>query len=365
MPTPVVVPARTPAPAPPSAAGTARPAGGVEAPDHPILGAAPAAPAAAPTRAPRPESAVPPTPPKAKASVSVGYVLVPFVVTDRKGRPVRDLAAKDVTLLCDGEPVAIDFVERSDDAPVSFTILLDGSGSMGLVGKIDGARMAIRALLANRQPHDDYALYVFAEGEVREVVPFTEDPSRVVAAVDRVKPWGKTAFYDALAAMPERSLLGKNGARAIILLTDGLDNASTLTRDELTKLLEGIEVPVYPLGLRSPGLPATPVSGAGSEKLVNIDVLDHVARISGGRLSVVDDPSELPAAVLGIEKDLRAQYLIGFAPTGKGPVKYRSLTLKLAGPARPVRVRAGYRGTEPPGRGSSRPDGKGRRKESS
>ena len=50
----------------------------------------------------------------------------------------------------------------------------------------------------------------------------------------------------------------------------------------------------------------------------------------------------------GIEKVLRAQYLIGFPPTGKGAVKYRRISLELAGRVRSVRVRAGYRGTEPP-----------------
>jgi hypothetical protein len=53
-------------------------------------------------------------------------------------------------------------------------------------------------------------------------------------------------------------------------------------------------------------------------------------------------------AVSHIEDDLRAQYLIGFAPTGKGAVKYRTISLKLTGRARAVRVRAGYLGTEPP-----------------
>ena len=102
------------------------------------------------------------------SSVSVGYVMVPFVLTDLKGRPVADLREKDVTLLVDGQPVADGPLLRSDDAPVSFTILLDGSGSMGLVGKMEGARAAVRALVQQRLPGDDFALYVFAAGAVRE-----------------------------------------------------------------------------------------------------------------------------------------------------------------------------------------------------
>jgi len=285
----------------------------------------------------------------------VGYVLVPFVVTDRKGRPVPGLEEDDVTLLSDGVPVAYDLFQGSADAPVSYAVLLDGSGSMGLAGKMEGARAAIRALAASRVPGDDFALFVFAEGEVREVVPFTEDPSRIVAAARRVKPWGKTAFRDALARMPEASLRGKNGSRAIVLLSDGIDNDSEISEEELAKLMEGVEVPVFPLGLRSPGALTRPLPGTTLEWMLNIDVLAQIARITGGRMAVVDDPALLPDRILDIQKDLRSQYLIGFSPTGQGPVRYRRLTLRVAGAARPVRVRAGYRGSDPPAFGTRRP----------
>jgi Ca-activated chloride channel family protein len=281
-------------------------------------------------------------------------VLVPFVVTDRKGRPVPNLKEKDVTLLADGIPVNWDLFQGSADAPVSYAVLLDGSGSMGLAGKMEGARAAIEALAATRVPGDDYALFVFAEGEVREVVPFTEDAEAIVTAARLVKPWGKTAFRDALARMPEKSLQGKNGSRAIVLLSDGIDNDSEITETELSKLMEGVEVPVFPLGIRSPGALMKPLPGMTVEWMLNLDVLSQVARITGGRIAVVDDPSLLPARILDIQKDLRSQYLIGFSPTGTGPVRYRRLTLRVAGPARPVRVRAGYRGSDPPALGPRR-----------
>lgn len=337
-PTPTRTPTPTPTPRP-----TTPPAAALPAPTP--------RPTVPPTKAPR----AAPTPPHAAADVSVGYVLVPFVVTDRKGRPVPGLKKEDVTLLSDGVPVAYDLFEGSADAPVSYAVLLDGSGSMGLAGKMEGARSAIEALVAMRVPGDDYALFVFAEGEVREVVPFTEDGGRVVMAARDVKPWGKTAFRDALAVMPEKSLAGRNGSRAIVLLSDGIDNDSEIGEAELSKLMEGVEVPVFPVGIRSPGGVPRPRSGPSLEWGLNVDALEHVARITGGRMAVVDDPKLLPRNILDIQKDLRSQYLIGFAPTGRGPVRYRRLTLRVAGPARPVRVRAGYRGTDPPAFGTLRP----------
>ncbi|MFN7989133.1 MAG: VWA domain-containing protein [Thermoanaerobaculia bacterium] len=334
-PTPTRTPTRTPTPAP-------RPVA--------TAGTLPSPPAPTRTPAPRPAR----TPARASADVSVGYVLVPFVVTDRKGRPVANLKEGDVTLLADGVPVAWDLFQGSSDAPVSYAILLDGSGSMGLAGKMEGARAAIEAIASSRVSGDDFALYVFAEGEVREVVPFTEDAGQIVAAARQVKPWGKTAFRDALARMPEKSLQGKNGSRAIVLLSDGIDNDSEISEAELSKLMEGVEIPVFPLGIRSPGALMRPLPGMTVEWLLNLDVLAHVARITGGRMAVVDDPALLPERILDIQRDLRSQYLIGFSPTGNGPVRYRRLTLRVAGPARPVRVRAGYRGTDPPAHGPSR-----------
>ena len=285
------------------------------------------------------------TPPKS-AAVSVGYVLVPVVVTDEKGRALSGLAERDFTLAVDGRAVALDLFAASDDAPVSFTILLDGSGSMGLAGKMEGARAALEALVGLAHPGDDFSLHVFSEGAIREVVPFTMDGDQVVRAAAAVKPWGKTAFFDALVKMPDRTLLGKNGSRAIVLLTDGIDNASLLTREKTEEILQGVDVPVYPIGLRTGGLPASP--GEPGERDVDVDLLRRIAFETGGRFALVEDPGRLSGAVKEIEKDLRSQYLLGFTPTGVGPVKYRSFSLVISKRIGTYRARSGYRGTEPP-----------------
>jgi Ca-activated chloride channel homolog len=282
--------------------------------------------------------------------VSVSYVMVPFTVLSGKGVPIVDLKQKEVSLLVDGKKVRTDLFEQSRNAPVSWTILLDGSGSMALAGKIDSAKAAINALTARRREGDDFALFVFdSEGHANELVPFTENPAAITRALDVVKPWGKTAFFDALAEMPERSELGRNPTRAIILLSDGIDNASRMTRATIEKRMEGVSIPIYAFGLREPGeARAMRVAAPISEEMANIDVLEELAFASGGRLFIGNRPETLASAMDGIESVLRAQYLIGFPPTGKGGVKYRRISLELAGRVRSVRVRAGYRGTEPP-----------------
>ena len=279
--------------------------------------------------------------------VSVSYVMIPFTALSSNGAPITNLKEKDVSLLVDDQPVATDMFEMAFNAPVSWTILLDGSGSMGLAGKIEAAKAAINALTARRRPGDDFALYVFdSEGHANELVPFTENPSAITRALDIVKPWGKTAFFDALAEMPARTDLGRNSSRAIILLSDGIDNNSKLTREQIQKRLEAVAIPIYAFGLREPAerkkIPAL------TEEMANIDLLEELTSATGGQLFVGNQPEQLAQAMDGIERALRAQYLIGFSPTGKGTVKYRRISLKLAGRVRSVRVRAGYRGTEPP-----------------
>ncbi len=284
--------------------------------------------------------------------VAVNYVMVPFTVLGGKGAPITDLKSKEVQLMVDGSPVKTDMFEMSFNAPVSWTILLDGSGSMALAGKIDAAKAVINAIIARRRKDDDFALYVFdSEGHAHDLVPWTENPSAIARALDTIKPWGRTAFFDALSEMPARSELGRNPTRAIILLSDGIDNASKLTRAEIEKRLEGVAIPIYAFGLREPGAPAArrkrevePVS----EETWNLDLLGELAAATGGRLVIGNRPEVVAAAMDSIEKSLRAQYLLGFSPTGKGAVKYRRISLKLAGRVRTVRVRAGYRGTEPP-----------------
>lgn len=278
-------------------------------------------------------------------TVSVGYVIIPFTAVGPKNMPITDLRAGEVSLFVDGQRVRSDMFEKSANAPVSFTILIDASGSMALAGKMDAARAAIGALIAHRRPDDDFSLWMFAESDARELVPFTSNPNQISNALTWIKPYGKTAFFDALAQMPDRSRLGKNPSRAIILLSDGIDNASKLTRTDIAHRLQGESVPIYPLGIRDPH----ELKNGKSEELSDIGVLDEVATLTGGKLQLGTEPQQIASAVANIEKDLRAQYLVGFAPTGKGEVQYRRISLKVARRVvRTVRVRAGYLGTAPP-----------------
>jgi hypothetical protein len=124
-------------------------------------------------------------------------------------------------------------------------------------------------------------------------------------------------------------------------------------------------VPIFPLALRpylSPAARRDPV-GRVAEELSDIELLQEIADETGGKMFLGTKPEHFAQAVSGLDQALRAQYLIGFPPTGKGAVKYRRITLKVAGRTRSVRVRAGYKGTEPPVLTASRSRTKSKRNE--
>lgn len=279
--------------------------------------------------------------------VAVNYVIVPFVIFNQNGRPITNLQRRQFELLVDGQPVATDLFDRSTRNSVSFTILLDGSGSMALGNKLEGARRALTTLIRRGRPGDDYSLYVFSAGEVRREVEFTTDGNRILEAVDEVEPFGKTALFDAILQIPDETILGQNGVRAIVLLTDGLDNASNIDRPRLQRALEGLSVPVYPLGLRT--LASIEAERKQNrEATLDLAVLAGLAGASGGRMAITSGLDSLDDAIGDILNELRSQYVVGFRPSGKDGVRYRSFSLTLNRSIGSVRIRAGYRGTAPP-----------------
>lgn len=278
-------------------------------------------------------------------SIAVGYVIAPIAVTDRRGRAIRGVQETDIRLFVDGKEVATDMFEPVENAPVSFAILVDASGSMGLAGKMIGARIAIANLLGMRRPGDEFALFSFHSDRIEELVPFTKEPDRVLREMRRIKPYGKTAFFDALAVMPERTFLGSNGAKCVVLLTDGLDNASSLNREQLESILQGVSVPVYPLTIR---FPLDPSKAQTDEHGLDLMALRRISEVSGGRMTIEADVASLKDAIQELDADLRSQYLLGFSPTGQGDIKYRRFTVRLKRWGWTARLRDGYKGTEPP-----------------
>ncbi|MDQ2869342.1 MAG: VWA domain-containing protein [Acidobacteriota bacterium] len=314
---------------------SATPPAAVSTPGSP---SAPAAPAAAPSRRETPL-------PTYTESAGSEYVLLPVLVFDHKGRFVDGLAKGDFRVNAGGVNVILDTFERDDDAPASFAFLVDTSGSMKIAGKLESAKSAIRHILEGRRSGDDYALFAFAENELSLISEFSPDPSRISRGLTRLEAGGRTALFDAVAATPSRMLAGKNGKRAILLFTDGVDNASKLSVDEMATILQQVSIPVYAVGMKNAAFDR--LSDAERKDLA-LDNLNLLAYTSGGQLFLANGEEDLRPIAAKINTEVRKQYLLGFAPSGQGELKYRVVVVSVTKPGKwVVRTRRGYRGTVP------------------
>ncbi len=289
----------------------------------------------------------PEEPPTFNESAGAEYVMLPVLVTDKKGRFADGLRKEDFVLRVGDTRVPVDTFDRDESAPVSFAFLVDTSGSMGVAKKLDNAKSAIRSIVRARLPGDDFALFAFSEGEVRMVADFSPDPAALLESLGDLEASGQTALFDAVAATPERMMKGRNNKRAILLFTDGVDNASELTVEKMAELLQRVSVPVYPIGMKNSGFDA--LSEKERQEL-SVDNLQMLAASSGGRLHLVSGDDDLRPLAARISAEVRQQYLLGFAPSGRGDIKYRVVAVSVVKPGSwVVRTRRGYRGTAPGG----------------
>lgn len=279
------------------------------------------------------------------ATASTEYVNLPVVVRDRKGQFVDDMKRSDFHLWVDGSPVAIESFEKHDGAPVSFAILLDVSGSMRIADKLEHAKDAVRHLIRLRKPGDDFALFVFSDDQVRVVSEFSSDPGPLLRQLFYLKPEGKTALYDAVIQTANELLAGKNLKKAILLFTDGVDNASQFTEKDLRDVMENESVPVYAIGMKNA---AFDVLTEQQRKELSVAALDLLATASGGRMFLVSGEDNLHPVSEAIDSELRRQYVLGFEPSGEGEIRYRPIVVTVkGGGTRVVRARKGYRGSAP------------------
>lgn len=278
-------------------------------------------------------------------SVGTEYVLLPVLVFDKKGRFVDGLEKKDFRVRVQGVSVDVDTFERDENAPLSFAFLLDTSGSMRIAGKLETAKNAIRNIIRNRKPGDDFALFAFSEGEVRLIADFSSDPARLLRELWDLEASGQTALFDAVAATPSRMTAGRNGKRAILLFTDGVDNASHLTPVEMGEILQQVSIPVYAIGMKNVAFDHLTEEERRDLALDNLKLLSSS---SGGQMFLVGGEEDLRPIASKINAEVRRQYLLGFSPSGRGELQYRAVVVSVAKPGSwVVRTRRGYRGTAP------------------
>jgi len=276
----------------------------------------------------------------------VDRVLVSAVVRDREGKLVTGLVQADFHVLDDGERRPItDF--RAERAAVSVALLFDGSGSMQVAAKIESARLAARQVLAWLQVgRDELAIYSF-DTALHQLEPF--GLYRKDATLERslfgMTPFGMTSLNDAIAATAKDVATRPNSHRAVIVLTDGLDNHSQLSPAEASGIASAIDVPVYIMAVVSPLDHAGATTAVTTESPVPVGDLADLARRTGGEFFVTSATEQTAVAARRIVDELRHQYLIAFEPAsrpGWHPLEVRTRDRRLV-----VRARGGYTVVQP------------------
>ncbi|TDI49275.1 MAG: VWA domain-containing protein [Acidobacteria bacterium] len=269
----------------------------------------------------------------------VRLVLLPAVVLSKKGHPVRGLKAENFRLYEDHVPHEIRYFGTEDQEPVSIAFLLDLSGSMRQVGKLDEAKEAIRVFVDALRPGDRFGLIGFAGDQVTWITELTADRERFLLRLGVQKAYGQTALYDALAATPKLVDREIKGRKAIVLITDGHDNASKLNTFKSMQLARSVEVPIYTIAFSTMADRLLPKGSVSS----GMSILRRFSRETGGRLFSVADPDDLKDAVLGIQEELRFQYVIGYhsmRETWDGA--FRRIKVELDRKGLEIRTRRGY-----------------------
>jgi Ca-activated chloride channel family protein len=273
----------------------------------------------------------------------VRLVLLPTKVEDKHGRIIQGLTTRDFQLLEDHIPQTIQFVSVETNAPASIAFMLDVSGSMRVSGKLEAAKEAIRYFVDNLRPQDRFALIAFADEQVAWITEFTSDRATFLDRLAVQTGYGQTALNDAVAAAPGLVQAGTDGRKAIVLITDGVDNASRTSLDRAIELARRASVPIYTVGFSSL---SRDLLSLKQELATNFSVLARFSDETGGSLFAVHDPDELKEAVVRIDQELRYQYLIGYSPTRTlWNGAYRRIQLVTRKSRFQVHTRSGYYAT--------------------
>ena len=272
----------------------------------------------------------------------VRMVLLPVSVTTRRGRLVRNMDSDDFLVLEDRIPQSIEYFSADTAHSINVAFLLDVSSSMRLNGKLAAAKEAIRYFVESLGPHDRFGLICFADEQVAWVTEFTSDRERFLKRLAVQEGFGRTAINDAVAAAPGLVDEQLRGKKAIVLLTDGVDNASSISPWRALRLARQVNVPIYALGYSNIPRGAR-IEGSTPS---NLRVLGTFTSETGGLLFAIHDPDDLKEAAAAVLEELRFQYLIGYYPSrGRWDGRFRHVRLETKRDGLHVRTRNGYYAT--------------------
>lgn len=278
--------------------------------------------------------------------ISVSAISIAVTVQGKDGRYINELTQADFTIFENDVKQTITYFMHDFEAPLSLTVLLDVSGSMGLQGKLEESKDALRYLLTELlEPRDEASLLIFADGEVEVAARFSIDKSLFLAELDRTEAYGQTALNDAVAVSPEFANRGKNEKRAILLITDGIENDSQASVDQAVEIARRVDVPIFAIGYKIPLSDEFLRKYKRTSALTSAGIVSALERFSvatGGRVYIASQPQELFAALRQIKRELSHQYIIGYTSYKDSKNAYRKIRVETSDKKHKIRTREGY-----------------------
>jgi Ca-activated chloride channel family protein len=260
-------------------------------------------------------------------SSRVQLVEVYATVTDASGEPVNGLSRDDFEVYENDRRQEISAF-AAGEFPLTVALGVDRSWSMA-GDRLRLAKQAAQSFLGALKPADrSMVLAISAEAEV--IAPLSTDRSSQVRAVAALDPWSTTALHDAIIAALDR-VEPEPGRQALIVFSDGADRYSRATAAQVVERARRSNALVYPIALGRDRPP----------------LLAELAVITGGRSFLLRDARDLEKTLATIARELRFQYLLGYAPMEeieRGTREWRSIrvVLRNARPGMRVRARDGY-----------------------
>jgi Ca-activated chloride channel family protein len=267
-------------------------------------------------------------------SVKTELVALPVRVTDANGSVVSGLSSQNFQVYEDGRLQRVTFFQQGD-TPVTVALVVDHSRSMG--PELPEVAAAVSTFAHSSNPQDEMFVVDFNDAVSVELLggkPFTNDPNELEEAVSAVSARGKTALYDAIAEGLLHLQLGHCDRKALIIISDGGDNASQHKFSEVLALAQQSQVLIYSVAL------------VGDDEEVNPAVLRKLSKATGGIVYSPDRTNTVTSISTRIARDLREQYTLGFAPEKMdNPHAFRKIEVKVVVPGRRglhVQTRPGY-----------------------
>src|SRR5215470_15436167 len=234
-------------------------------------------------------------------------VNVVFTVMDKKGRRITDLKQNDFRVVDDNKaPEQIRSFQAETNLPLQVGLLIDASNSVRDRFKFE-QESAIEFLNQTIHPGKDKAFVIGFDVTPEVTQDFTDNTEALAHGVHDLRPGGGTALYDAIYYACRDKLLktakGLTVRRAIILLSDGDDNQSHVTREEAIEMAQRAEAIIYTISTNVSG-----TKGQGDK------VLERIADATGGRAFFPFQIRDVANAFAEIQDELRSQYAVSYKP---------------------------------------------------